>query len=131
MKPSRIILLILVLLFVIGLVVTMNAPNRIPADNESTTACVLTDTLTDKELIIIHKAIRDDLLIIEPQYNIAYVDLDMWKSIDIRAKESLCKALAVYCAMKNDKNDYNIHVYDRMSGHELASWNDWRGLQVE
>jgi len=61
----------------------------------------------------------------------AYIDPLFWYKIDVFQKELLSKALALYCAEKNDYNPdaASIDIFNVMSGKKIAKYSPW-GFKV-
>ena len=69
---------------------------------------------------------------IEPEYSRVYVDPDFWSTLNIDQKQEFMAGMAFYFGRKSDIEErMPAHVYDFMSGKELASWDPLMGFQVK
>jgi len=87
-------------------------------------------SLTRDQSIFIEELVDDGFLKLEPELNSAYIDPDLWASMNIRLKEDFSASLAIYCCNIKGSTLYWVEVYDLYSGKKLARYSQSRGFKT-
>ena len=87
-------------------------------------------SLTQGQIDFILNLVENHYLKLKPELNKAYIDLDLWKSMDVDLKGDFTVALAIYCCNKKNTDLYWIEVYDIYSGKKLAKYSQSWGFKI-